>query len=54
MTSPDRIKGLTIALHHGQNQRLALEAHIRDEEEDEKPKKTASFRRVLVQPTMNG
>ena len=44
----EEIKGLTIALHHQQNQRLAIEAHIKDEDEEEKPKKAGLLRRVFA------
>ena len=44
----EEIKGLTIALHHQQNQRLAIEAHIKDEDEEEKPKKYGLWRRVFA------
>ena len=42
----EEIKGLTIALHHQQNQRLAIEAHIKDEDEEEKTKAVGFLRRV--------
>ena len=44
------MKGLTIALHHEQNQRLALEAHVEDEtvDEDEKAKKPSVLRRMFT------
>jgi uncharacterized coiled-coil DUF342 family protein len=44
----EEMKGLTIALHHEQNQRLALEAHIQDEEEEQKPKKPGFLRRAFT------
>ena len=46
----EEMKGLTIALHHEQNQRLALESHSKDEneDEDEKPKKAGLLRRVFA------
>ncbi len=43
----EELKGLTIALHHEQNQRLALESHVKDEDENEKPKKPGLFRRAF-------
>jgi hypothetical protein len=44
----EEMKGLTIALHHEQNQRLALEAHVTDESEEEEEKKRGFLRRVLA------
>lgn len=47
----EEMKGLTIALHHEQNQRLALEAHVTDEseeEDEEKEKKRGFVRRVFT------
>ena len=43
----EEIKGLTIALHHEQGQRLQLESHVKDEEEDQKPKRAGLFRGVF-------
>ena len=44
----EEIKGLTIALHHEQGQRLELAAHIEEKDEEEKPKKDGLLRRVFT------
>ena len=44
----EEMKGLTIALHHEQNQRLALETHIKDEEEEQEEKKRGFLRRAFT------
>jgi len=44
----EEIKGLTIALHHEQAQRLQLEAGVDDKAEDEEPKRPGFLRRVFT------
>jgi len=43
----EEIKGLTIALHHEQTQRLQLAADVDDQAEDDEPKKPGFLRRVF-------
>jgi hypothetical protein len=44
----EEIKGLTIALHHEQAQRLQLAADVDDKAEDDEPKKPGFLRRVFT------
>ncbi len=49
----EELKGLTIALHHEQNQRLALEADIKDENEEEETKRGFLRRAFTRKPKRN-